>query len=78
MTPEDIQSIVTYHPPTQSAKDAHEAVRLATAAALQRIVASVPEGRERSIAITKAEEAMFWANAGIARNHELLEGRKQG
>lgn len=51
MTPEDIENIVTYHPPTQSAKDAHESVRLATAAALQRIVASVPEGRERSIAV---------------------------
>lgn len=29
----------------------------------------IPEGRERDIAIEKLEEAMFWANAGIAREH---------
>lgn len=31
------------------------------------IVNLVPEGREQSTAITKLEESMFWANAGIAR-----------
>lgn len=27
----------------------------------------VPEGREQAVALTKIEEAVFWANAGIAR-----------
>jgi len=34
----------------------------------------VPEGRERSLAITKLEEAMFWANAGIARPGGKADG----
>ena len=29
---------------------------------------SVPDSREKSLAITKVEEAMMWANSGIARN----------
>jgi hypothetical protein len=33
---------------------------------------SVPQSRELSLALTKLEEAMFWANAGIARNQEEL------
>lgn len=32
---------------------------------------SLPEGREKALALTKIEEAMFWANAGIARSSEL-------
>lgn len=28
----------------------------------------VPDSREKSLAITKLEEAVMWANAGIARN----------
>lgn len=32
------------------------------------IVGAVPDGRERSLAITHLEEAIFWAVAGIARS----------
>lgn len=31
------------------------------------IVATTPESREQSLALTSLEEAVFWANAAIAR-----------
>ena len=35
--------------------------------------AVVPQSRERAVMLTKLEEAMFWANAGLARkNNEPL------
>ena len=34
----------------------------------QTIISNCPSSRERSLAITKLEEAIMWANASIARN----------
>lgn len=42
-------------------------VRLACKAAADSFIEMVPEGRELSLALTKLEEAMMWANEGIAR-----------
>jgi hypothetical protein len=41
----------------------------------QFIIYNIPEGRERSIALTKIEEALFWSVAGIARDPKYqIEG----
>lgn len=61
---------VKHHPPKdQGTIDRHQAARLAADAFLSAIEgASWGPSREKSIAITKAEEALFWLNADIARN----------
>jgi hypothetical protein len=60
----------SYHPAdTQEKKDKHEAVRAVCLEAADSVVELTgPPTREQSLAITKFEEAMFWANAAIARN----------
>lgn len=58
-----------YHAPkTQETADRHDAVRNSIREAAVTIVELTgPPTREQSTAITKLEEAMFWANAAIAR-----------
>ena len=61
-----------YHPPVGGAADQHAAVR-ATARELALLIdESLPPaaGREKAVAITKCEEAMMWACAGIARHSQ--------
>jgi hypothetical protein len=58
-----------FHPAdAQNKKDAHEEVRTVLLEAADKIVELTgAESREQSTAVTKLEEAMFWANAAIAR-----------
>lgn len=69
-----IQHNFSYHSPggNQPAVYAHlrsEAMSLAL-----EIAKYVPNSREQSIAITKLEEVVMWANAGIARNGLAHDG----
>lgn len=63
-----------HHPPsTQERADRHVRVREACLSAAKEIVETTgPPTREQSTAISKLEEAMFWANAAIARNPSPL------
>jgi hypothetical protein len=45
----------------------YQAIRDLAKVLVTHIQAAVPEGREKALAITKVEEAVMWANAGIAR-----------
>lgn len=61
-----------YHPPTGSAVVSHERVR----AKAKELAALIDEllpanaAREKATAITKCEEAVMWACAGIARHSQ--------
>lgn len=61
-----------YHPPeTQEKREAHERVRaICRDAATQIVEVTGSPTREQSLAITALEEAMFWANAAVARPRE--------
>ena len=67
MTPEEIAHRFTYHPPTDEKIYAHKKVRNMLECAAQDLERLLPEGREKALVMTKIEEAMFWANAAIAR-----------
>lgn len=66
---EDLANRFAYHQPSsQTVIDKHEEIRDRCRVLAELIVFAVPPGREASLAITALEEAMMWANAGIARN----------
>jgi hypothetical protein len=73
MEPSDLHNRFDYHPPAgEQVAKAHEDVRAKCKSAAFLFNDLLPEGREKSLAVTKLEEAMMWANAAIAR-HGLRE-----
>jgi len=57
-----------YHAPKPGQTEIYEELRLEARKLADRIAEHCPASRERSLAITKLEEAVMWANASIARN----------
>lgn len=68
MSFEDIENRFNYHAPTEHKIQGHEAVRSDAKMIAHAWDLNLPEGREKALALTKLEEATFWANAAIARN----------
>jgi hypothetical protein len=74
VSPEDIANRFAFHAATTEEKrDAHTSVRRQCRNLADFINAKLPDGREKSTAITKLEEAMFWANAALARQNDAEE-----
>jgi hypothetical protein len=69
LTRGELERRFNYHPPVEPGKkERHEEIRdllLNTADSIVGLTG--PSTREQSLAITHLEEAMFWANAAIAR-----------
>ena len=67
MNSDELDRRFDFHPATAVSGPLHDEIRRLHREMANDILRLVPEGRERAVAITKLEEAMFWSNAGIAR-----------
>ena len=66
----DLSRRFTYVEPNESRAIMHEGLRNTAHGFAYSIVTNAPPCRERSLAITKIEEALMWANAALARGGE--------
>ena len=64
----ELHSRFVFHPATEDQAVRSAAIRAAAEVFAQAVLVNSACGRERSISLTKIDEAMMWANASIARN----------
>ena len=72
MTLEELANRFTYHSPSGNQPARYELIRERAREFAQIIDHNTPESREQSLAFTALEEAVFWANAAIARRENKL------
>ena len=63
-----VESNFTYHPPKPGQAERYQTIREIAKGLAMFLEDHCPESRERSLAMTKLEECVMWANAAIARN----------
>jgi hypothetical protein len=70
MEPKDerIENNFTYHSPNDKQQQIYQSIRSKAKELAYLIQDLVPESREKSLAMTKLEESVMWANAAVARN----------
>lgn len=64
----DIENNFTYHPPKAGQTERYTRIRETAKILAMLMEYTCPDSRERSLAFTRLEEAVMWANAAIARN----------
>ena len=70
MTTKEIENNFTYHSPKEGQPELYKEIRNRAKGLALFLDANCPYSRELSLAFTKLEEAVFWANASIARHGE--------
>lgn len=63
-----IENNFTYHAPNREQLDKYASIRAKAKELAYLIDSECPASREKSLAMTKLEEASMWANASISRN----------
>lgn len=64
----EIRDRFRYHPPSAEGIEAHAGLTEWFVGLAKFIEDICPDGREKSLVMTKLEEAKFWASAAVARN----------
>lgn len=67
---EELANRFTYHAPREGQVERYEEIRAKGLLFALEVFGSCPESREKSLALTKIDEAVMWANASIARNED--------
>jgi hypothetical protein len=78
MDANDIETRFTYHPPSPAQVPVFQEIRDQAKALATKLNEVVPNGREKSLAITHLEDTVMWANAGIARHGLASEQKAAG
>lgn len=65
-----IENNFIYHSPKGDQPKRYETLRSIAKEFAYRIKGNCPDSREKSLALTKLEESVMWANAAIARNEK--------
>jgi hypothetical protein len=64
----ELDIVYTYHPPKGTQPERYIRIRDEAKSLAALILALTPTSREQSLALTKLEEVVMWANSAIARN----------
>lgn len=68
MTNPIIENNFSHHPPKEGQPEIYELIRGEAKKLAYILDENVPNSREKSLAMTKLQEVVMWANAGIACN----------
>lgn len=64
----DLEKRFSYHKPNGEKQEIYPLIREKAKEFAYLIKKYVPESRELALALTKVEESVMWANAGLSRN----------